>query len=83
MKIKKFTEFINEGDDENIPDNKQTDKKLKDKVNKDVSELSDKCPRCGEELGNVCACAEEDWASTRNMHLIKPGKKKSQTAKNK
>ena len=82
MKIKKFTEFITEGDDENIPDNKQTNKKLKDKVNKDVSELSDDCPRCGEGLDS-CACAEEDWASTRNMHLIKPGKKKSQTAKNK
>ena len=82
MKIKKFSDFITEGDDENIPDNKQSDKKLKDKVNKDVAEVSNKCPRCGALL-DVCSCAEDDWASTRNMHLIKPGKKESKTAKNK
>ena len=82
MKLKKFTDFINEGDDDNIPDNKQTDKKLKDKVEKHVAGVSNQCARCGEGR-DLCECAEDDWASTRNMHLIKPGKKESKTAKNK
>jgi len=82
MKLKKFTDFINEGDDDNNPENKQTDAKLKDKVEKDVSDESNQCVRCGGEL-NACKCEGEDWASTRNAHLIKPGKKESKTAKNK
>ena len=73
MKIKKFTEFITE---------KQTDPKLKQKAETSVLNASNKCQRCGEKLDN-CACESDDWASTRNAHLIKPGKKESQTAKNK
>ena len=52
------------------------------KAEEDVSSVSNECQRCGETL-NMCACPEDDWASTRNSHLIKPGKKVSRTAKNK
>ena len=67
---------------ENISDDKQMNKKLKDKVEKDISNISNECQRCGETL-NLCACSDDDWASTRTAHLIKPGKKESRTAKNK
>ena len=82
MKLKTYNTFMNEGDDDTIPDDKQTNKKLKDKAEKDVAEVSNECQRCGEVL-NMCACAKDDWASTRTAHLIKPGKKESKTAKNK
>jgi len=82
MKLKKFTDFINEADNENNPENKQMDAKLKNKAEEDVSKVANQCQRCGETL-NMCACPEDDWASTRNAHLIKPGKTESRTAKNK
>ena len=82
MKLKKFTDFINEGDEDNNPADKQMDGKLKKKAEEDVSSVSNECQRCGETL-NMCACPEDDWASTRNAHLIKPGKTESRTAKNK
>tara|TARA_R100001377_G_C3099564_1_gene78697 strand:- start:33 stop:275 length:243 start_codon:yes stop_codon:yes gene_type:complete len=79
MKLKTYNTFMNEGDDNN-PEDKQMNSKLKNKVEKEVAEVSNDCQRCGEVL-KMCACEKDDWASTRNAHLIKPGKKESKTAK--
>ena len=80
-KAKAAGKKINEGDEDNNPTNKQMDAKLKKKAEEAVGKIANQCQRCGETL-NMCACPEDDWASTRNAHLIKPGKTESRTAKN-
>jgi hypothetical protein len=66
MALKKFTSFVNE---------KQTDKELKSKVEKAISDEAENCPRCGNSF-HECICPTADYYSTVNIYRTPKGKTK-------
>ena len=68
MALKKFTSFVNE---------KQTDKELKGKVEKELADDAASCPRCGKPFHD-CICPTTDYYSTVNIYRTPKGKIKNQ-----
>lgn len=66
MALKKFITFVLE---------KQTDKDLKAKVEKELGEDAGECPRCGKSF-EKCICPEVDYYSTMNIYRTPKGQEK-------
>lgn len=66
MSLKKFTKFVLE---------KQTDKDLKDRLEKELANEAGDCPRCGKAF-EQCICPEVDYYSTMNIYRTPKGEEK-------
>ena len=93
MFIKNYKDFLLEvrdkavkhaGDKEekNFKDGKtgDTDKELEQKLEDDLEEIAEDCPRCGEHI-DACKCEEEDPWSTKVYHRAPRGEEYKGKAK--
>lgn len=75
MRVKTFTQFINEEKVDHIEDieiQDGSDEKLEAEVTADGSYEDEECPRCGE-MPDKCTCPEDDFWSTQNYHRVPKG----------